>query len=129
MQRCFAILSGLLGSNPAFPSSTHTAPLFPANPFPYLSCSQKNTQAYTGMSGLWWGEGGLSQLMPVLVSHTQVLPDVRAVPPISYFEYHPYPQSPSPLPIPLQVSATIPQTSRLTLQGLAQSCPQNDFPS
>lgn len=58
MQRCFSNLPGLLGSNPPFPSFTHTAPLFPANPFPCLSCSQKDTQAYTGTSSLWWGEGG-----------------------------------------------------------------------
>lgn len=59
--------------------------------------------------------------MPVLVGHTQVLPDVRAVPHIIYFEYHPYPQPPSPVPTTLQVGAAIPQTPRLTLQGLAQS--------
>lgn len=73
-----------------------------------------------GHSGLHWykwsaretkGRREVSQLIPVLVGHTQVFPDVRAVPRISYLEHHPslFPQTPSPVPTTLQVGPPFPK--------------------
>lgn len=82
-----------------------TPPLFTANPFPSQSCFQKDVRLTLVLFAQGVHVGDHCWCLFWLVK-IYVLPGVRAVPGISYFEYHlclfPYSYHPS-LPTPLQL--------------------------